>query len=90
MTADHYARSGPRWALGAELVYGPIAAELVAMTEPGQLVRYRLGRPVLAGWLDEIGPVRAAAFAAATEQAVRDDMRPYRPLVVFLSARVPA
>jgi hypothetical protein len=45
---------------------------------------------VFAGWLDEIGPVRAAAFAAATEQAVRDDMRPYRPVVVFLSARVPA
>src|SRR5579859_2161306 len=32
MTADHYARSGPGWALGAELVYGPIAAELVAMS----------------------------------------------------------
>ena len=30
MPEDHYARSGPRWALGAELVYGPIAAELVA------------------------------------------------------------
>ena len=32
MTADPYARSGRRWALGAELVYGPIAAELVAMS----------------------------------------------------------
>jgi ubiquinone/menaquinone biosynthesis C-methylase UbiE len=28
--ADYYGRSGERWALGAELVYGPIAAELVA------------------------------------------------------------
>ena len=38
MRADHYARSGRRWALGAELVYGPIAAELVAMTPfPGGL-----------------------------------------------------
>ena len=62
----------------------------VGVTEPGQLVRYRLGHPVFAGWLDEIGPVRAAAFAAATEQAVRDDMRPYEPLVVFLSASAPA
>ena len=62
----------------------------VGVTEPGQLVRYRLGHPVFAGWLDEIGPVRAAAFAAATEQAVRDDMRPYQPLVVFLSASAPA
>lgn len=62
----------------------------VGVTEPGQLLRYRLGHPVFAGWLDEIGPVRAAAFAAATEQAVRDDMQPYRPLVVFLSACAPA
>ena len=32
MRADHYALSGRRWALGAELVYGPIAADLVAMS----------------------------------------------------------
>ena len=32
MRGDHYARSGRRWALGAELVYRPIAAELVAMS----------------------------------------------------------
>jgi hypothetical protein len=31
-SADPYARSGRRWALGAELVYRPIAAELVAMS----------------------------------------------------------
>jgi hypothetical protein len=62
----------------------------VGVTEPGQLVRYRLGHPVFAGWLDEIGPVRAAAFTAATEQAIRDEMRPYRPLVIFLSARAAA
>jgi len=30
MTADRYADTGRRWALGAELVYAPIAAELVA------------------------------------------------------------
>ena len=34
--ADHYARSGERWALGGELVYGPIAAELVG-TSPHPL-----------------------------------------------------
>jgi SAM-dependent methyltransferase len=34
--ADHYAASGPRWALGAELVYRPIAAALVA-TSPHRL-----------------------------------------------------
>lgn len=32
MTADHYAGSSRSWALGATLVYGPIAAELVAMS----------------------------------------------------------
>lgn len=32
MTADYYAGAGQRWALGAMLVYGPIAAELVAMS----------------------------------------------------------
>jgi ubiquinone/menaquinone biosynthesis C-methylase UbiE len=62
----------------------------VGVTEPGQLLRYRLGHPVFADWLDEVGPVQAAAFAAATEQAIRDDMQPYRPLVIFLSARAPA
>ena len=34
MTADRYAGTGPRWALGAELVYAPIAAELVKLTDP--------------------------------------------------------
>ena len=36
MAADHYAASGTRWALGAELVYRPIAAALVA-TSPHRL-----------------------------------------------------
>jgi predicted RNA methylase len=30
MTADHYADAGRRWALGAELIYAPITAELVS------------------------------------------------------------
>jgi predicted RNA methylase len=30
MTADHYADAGRRLALGAELIYAPIAAELVS------------------------------------------------------------
>lgn len=32
MTADHYAAAGLGWATGAELVYGPIAAELIALS----------------------------------------------------------
>ncbi len=54
MPADHYARSGPRWALGAELVYRPIAAELIA-TSPHRLT----GRTVL-----DAGAGTGAATAA--------------------------
>jgi SAM-dependent methyltransferase len=32
VSVDHYAGAGRRWALGASLVYGPIAAELIAMS----------------------------------------------------------
>ena len=32
MTADHYAAAGRGLATGAELVYGPIAAELIALS----------------------------------------------------------
>lgn len=59
------------------------------VTEPGQLVSYRLGHPVFAGWLDAIGEQRAQAFARAATEAIRPVMEPYRPLVVFLAARVP-
>ena len=58
----------------------------VGVTEPAQLVRYRLGHPVFAAWLDAIGPARVAAFTAEAEQAVGDAMAPYRPRVVFLRA----
>jgi len=32
MTADHYAAAGQAWATGAKLVYGPIVAELIALS----------------------------------------------------------
>jgi len=32
MTADHYSAAGRGWATSAELVYGPIAAELIALS----------------------------------------------------------
>ena len=54
MPEDHYARSGPRWALGAELVYRPIAGALVA-TCPHPLT----GRIVL-----DVGAGTGAANAA--------------------------
>lgn len=58
----------------------------VGVTEPAQLVRYRLGHPAFAGWLDAIGPGRAATVAARAESAVGEAMVPYRPRVVFLRA----
>jgi SAM-dependent methyltransferase len=57
----------------------------VGITTPAQLVRYRLGHPIFAAWLDRIGPERATAFATRAEQAA-GGMEPYRPSVVFLRA----
>lgn len=61
MPADYYAASGPRWALGAELVYRPIAAALVA-TSPHRLS----GRTVL-----DAGAGTGAASAALRRRAAR-------------------
>jgi hypothetical protein len=58
----------------------------VGVTEAGQLVRYRLGHPAFAAWLDALGPARTAGFATAAERAVGGGMAPYRPRVVFLRA----
>ena len=61
----------------------------VGIAEPRKLVRYRLGHPAFATWLDSLGPRRAAAFALAAEHAAGADMEPYRPAVVFLRALTP-
>jgi hypothetical protein len=58
----------------------------VGVTTPAQLVRYRLGQPAFATWLDGIGPREAERFAAAATDAIYPVMQPYRPIVVFLSA----
>lgn len=62
----------------------------VGVTEPEQLVSYRLGQPLFAGWLDRIGPRRAQKIAAHAADAIRPIMQPYRPIVVFLAASTPA
>lgn len=61
----------------------------VGITDPAQLVRYRLGQPPFAGWLDAIGAAAAEEFAAAAAEAIGEDMQPYRPIVVFLYASQP-
>jgi ubiquinone/menaquinone biosynthesis C-methylase UbiE len=58
----------------------------VGITQPHQLVTYRLGHPIFAAWLDALGPTRSHAFAAEAECAIGEVMQPYRPEVVFLRA----
>ena len=60
----------------------------VGVTEAEQLVDYRLGQAHYSPWLDQLGPERAEALRAYLVQAIRPIMRPYRPVVVFLSALV--
>ena len=62
----------------------------VGVTEPGQLVSYRLGQPLFTGWLDRIGPRRAQEIASHAADAIGPIMQPYRPIVVFLAASTPA
>jgi hypothetical protein len=62
----------------------------VGVTEPEQLVSYRLGQPLFAEWLDRIGPSRAKEIASQAADAIRPIMQPYRPIVVFLAASTPA
>jgi SAM-dependent methyltransferase len=59
----------------------------VGITQPHQLVTYRLGHPIFAAWLDALGPSRSRAFAAEAERTILEVMQPYRPVVVFLRAR---
>jgi ubiquinone/menaquinone biosynthesis C-methylase UbiE len=62
----------------------------IDVTEPEQLVSYRLGQPLFASWLDRIGPRRAKDIARHATAAIRPIMQPYRPIVVFLAATTPA
>jgi ubiquinone/menaquinone biosynthesis C-methylase UbiE len=61
----------------------------IGVTEPEQLVDYRLGQAHYSAWLDEVGPGRAQAIRSRLVEAIRPMMRPYSPIVVFLSAIVP-
>ena len=58
----------------------------VRITEPEQLVSYRLGQPLFASWLDRVGPRGATDIASHAADAIRPIMQPYRPIVVFLAA----
>jgi SAM-dependent methyltransferase len=81
-----------RAAADAAGLVGIVAGERpvdVGVTEPEQLVSYRLGQPLFASWLDRIGPRRAQEIASYAADAIRPIMQPYRPIVVFLAATTP-
>lgn len=82
MTADHYASSAQRWACAASLVYGPIAAEVVAMS-PHPLA----GRTVLDAGAGT-GAV-SSALIAQHARAVATDLS-FRMLAWNAQARPPA
>ena len=61
----------------------------VGVSEAAQLVDYRLGQAHFSAWLDELGPARAGPVRDRLVETIRPIMRPYRPIVVFLSALAP-
>lgn len=61
----------------------------VGVTAAEQLVEYRFGQAQFAEWLDGLGPARVATVKAEIAEGIRPVMEPYRPIVVFLVARVP-
>ena len=61
----------------------------VGVTEPEQLVGYRLGQAHFAAWLDQIGTERAEDVTTRLVEEIRPIMEPYRPIVVFLRGVVP-
>jgi hypothetical protein len=61
----------------------------VGVTEPEQLVDYRLGQAHFSAWINQVEPSRAKGIRARLVEAIRPVMVPYRPIVVFLSADVP-
>jgi SAM-dependent methyltransferase len=60
----------------------------VGVTEPEQLVDYRLGQAPFAQWLAALGARRAAEVRLHAMEEVSPVMAPYRPIVVFGTALV--
>jgi hypothetical protein len=60
----------------------------VGVSDPEKLVAYRLGQANFSEWLDQVEPEQRKEIRLRLVDAIRPVMRPYRPLVVFLSALV--
>jgi SAM-dependent methyltransferase len=61
----------------------------VGLRSAAELVDYRFGQAHYASWIAGLDPERRAAVRAAAIERLAPVMEPYRPSVVFLSARVP-
>lgn len=61
----------------------------VGVNQPEPLVDYRLGQAHFSRWLVQLGPARGDQVRQRLVEAIRPFMRPYRPIVVFLSALTP-
>jgi SAM-dependent methyltransferase len=59
----------------------------VGLTEPESLVDYRFGQAHFAEWLTALSLDERAAVRSAAVHAIESAMEPYRPGVVFLTAR---
>lgn len=59
----------------------------VGLTEPQALVDYRFGQAHFAEWLSEFSLAERAAVRSAAVHAIESAMEPFRPRVVFLTAR---
>jgi ubiquinone/menaquinone biosynthesis C-methylase UbiE len=60
----------------------------VGISEPEQLVDYRLGQAHFSGWIEELGPSKATDVRLRLIEQVRPIMQPYQPTVVFLASSV--
>jgi SAM-dependent methyltransferase len=60
----------------------------VGVTEPAHLVNYRFGQAQFSAWSVRIGSAAAEEVRQHAIETIRPIMRPYRPLVVFLTASV--
>lgn len=59
----------------------------IGLTEPEALVDYRFGQAHFAEWLARLNPDTRTAARTAAVRAIGNTMEPYRPRVVFLTAR---
>jgi SAM-dependent methyltransferase len=91
-TAPLLASAGARPAALIEPSLAPVVVDEgdvdVGVTTATQLVAYRLGQAHIAAFLAGLGPHRHARLEAEAVAAVGDPMEPYRPTVVFSTARV--